>query len=678
MSRWRSLFLSPPLLKPDNLSCCRLSGADTTWECGSIRDYLYDTTSANPKSPPIGMRSAVPLGGLGTGTFELRGDGSFADWQIENQGPALATNGQQNSKLPTIQGALLGLRVGDGFATTLQTHPGAGLPAAEALTYSGAYPFSRHALNDSRQPAGVSAEVYSFSAVKMHDENASALPAVAFTLVLENKGDTAVNASFLLTLPLAATASTSRRDTGNIIGKTIPSARSAEVCLKACTNWNLKKLATDPACTYWDLDMQQAPVVPAVPAEKAITMVDHDCSGGDIFQAGRAHGYTEMSQCSALCKATKGCRGFVWDTIQSEVGSQCHGKKGEFCCLMKTVCDRFKPKKGDIAVSLGHPEIPAVPPKPGPGCILHSGAPSVQQFRPDASDASSGVNGVWSQTAGGTATAGPTLVHTRANIYALNSSTLDPASAVGEYSLLAANGADTVSVSSGDTARTIFADFAKDGTLDDGVATAASSGAIAASAMIPPGTTKSLTLVFSWRFPDRNYVGEELGNFYSEIYSSSSLAAEAMASRVSEIASEGAAFNRLFTNSSYPAWFQDFLINSLATQPKMGIWVTKQCPKCGPLLTNGRLPGSTANGRYRTCKQAFPINSTIKTPLPVSCQKHTVYLYGSYDGRGMHMWETAVVDEAFSGCDLDPVHVSDYHQIPYATFYPSLTKNVRK
>ena len=72
-------------------------------------------------------------------------------------------------------------------------------------------------------------------------------------------------------------------------------------------------------------------------------------------------------------------------------------------------------------------------------------------------------------------------------------------------------------------------------------------------------------------------------------------------------------------------WFQDFLINSLATQPKMGIWVTKQCPKCyqhgGANLTNGRLPGTTANGRYRTY-------------------------------------------EAFSGCDLDPVHVSDYHQIP--------------
>jgi hypothetical protein len=32
--------------------------------------------------------------------------------------------------------------------------------------------------------------------------------------------------------------------------------------------------------------------------------------------------------------------------------------------------------------------------------------------------------------------------------------------------------------------------------------------------------------------------------------------------------------------------------------------------------------------------------------------------------------------EAFSGCDLDPVHVSDYHQVPYATLFPALTKNV--
>ena len=118
-------------------------------------------------------------------------------------------------------------------------------------------------------------------------------------------------------------------------------------------------------------------------------------------------------------------------------------------------------------------------------------------------------------------------------------------------------------------------------------------------------------------------VGEELGNFYGQIYNSSTHAATLMASQVVQLASSSAALNRVITNSSYPRWFQDFLLNSLATQPKMGIWVTRQCPahsasghQCGaPQLQNGNLPGTTANGRYRTY-------------------------------------------EAFSGCDLDPVHVS--------------------
>ena len=77
-------------------------------------------------------------------------------------------------------------------------------------------------------------------------------------------------------------------------------------------------------------------------------------------------------------------------------------------------------------------------------------------------------------------------------------------------------------------------------------------GAIAAEVSVPAGATKSVTLVFGWRIPNRNYVGEELGNFYSNIWSSSTAAAEEMATRTEAIAAEGAAFNKLFTNSSYP------------------------------------------------------------------------------------------------------------------------------
>lgn len=35
----------------------------TTWECGSVRDYLFDTTAGrqSPRVPPVGMRSALLL-----------------------------------------------------------------------------------------------------------------------------------------------------------------------------------------------------------------------------------------------------------------------------------------------------------------------------------------------------------------------------------------------------------------------------------------------------------------------------------------------------------------------------------------------------------------------------------------------------------------------------------------
>jgi hypothetical protein len=67
--------------------------------------------------------------------------------------------------------------------------------------------------------------------------------------------------------------------------------------------------------------------------------------------------------------------------------------------------------------------------------------------------------------------------------------------------------------------------------------------------------------------------------------------------RLADTVTKGAAFLKLFTNSSYPLWLSDFLINSLATQPKMSVWVAKQHY---PDLVNGALPGGTANGRYRT------------------------------------------------------------------------------
>ena len=50
--------------------------------------YLYQVAAGALQAPPSGMRSAVPLGGLGTGTVELRADGGLRDWLIFNNSPA--------------------------------------------------------------------------------------------------------------------------------------------------------------------------------------------------------------------------------------------------------------------------------------------------------------------------------------------------------------------------------------------------------------------------------------------------------------------------------------------------------------------------------------------------------------------------------------------------------------
>ena len=55
--------------------------------------------------PPAGMRSAPPLGGLATGTVELRADGSLRAWTIENASHA------GSAKMSQLDLAVLGVRV---------------------------------------------------------------------------------------------------------------------------------------------------------------------------------------------------------------------------------------------------------------------------------------------------------------------------------------------------------------------------------------------------------------------------------------------------------------------------------------------------------------------------------------------------------------------------------------
>ncbi len=132
--------------------------------------------------------------------------------------------------------------------------------------------------------------------------------------------------------------------------------------------------------------------------------------------------------------------------------------------------------------------------------------------------------------------------------------------------------------------------------------------------------------------PERDYAGDALGNYYSELYRSSISVAQAFSGKNKLLAAarNAAALNLLISNTSLPTVFKSFLVNSLATQTKNSVWVREQTATSK--LRNGHLPGGTANGRFRT-----------------------------YEG--------------LPGCDLDPIHVSDYHMQPYLMFFPNTIKN---
>ena len=159
--------------------------------------YLFEIRDGEPIAPPSGMRSAVPLGGLGAGTVELRADGSLRDWNIFNNSPA---GGGEKVQLDD---ALFGLRVGseDRPARTwaLRTHPPRFLPAIEQIEYAGAFPVSRLRFADPDLPIGVT--LYAYSEFRVRDAERSATPIVLFSFVLENPLDRPIDVSLMFALP---------------------------------------------------------------------------------------------------------------------------------------------------------------------------------------------------------------------------------------------------------------------------------------------------------------------------------------------------------------------------------------------------------------------------------------------------------------------------------------------
>ncbi len=217
----------------------------------------------------------------GSGSFELRGDGTFADWMVENQGTALAANADQNSKVPFKDEAFIGLYAashggsGAKYAAAVRTaaapigsEGGGGIPNAAGLAYSGAHPFSRLAVADPALAPLLNATLFAYSQFKLGDANASGTPAAVFTVVLTNpSASDAVDAAVLLSLPLGGAANTDRplsSDARHQLLATLNNTASSSACAAACAAY------AGGACVWWRYSGDGVPPVPAQVGRSAL------------------------------------------------------------------------------------------------------------------------------------------------------------------------------------------------------------------------------------------------------------------------------------------------------------------------------------------------------------------------------------------------------------------------
>ena len=159
-------------------------------------------------------RVAMPIGGIGTGTVSLGGRGDLRDWEIMNRpakgfiprlgnaqtvGPFLALYARAEGSAPVARllegpGPLGGIEGSHG-ATTPNEH----LPRFKAARFAAAYPFARVLLADPDLPLEV--ELRAFNPLVPPDADISGIPIAAFTIVLVNRGQTAVAASAAMCIP---------------------------------------------------------------------------------------------------------------------------------------------------------------------------------------------------------------------------------------------------------------------------------------------------------------------------------------------------------------------------------------------------------------------------------------------------------------------------------------------
>ncbi len=137
---------------------------------------------------PLGM----PIGGIGTSTFEIGRDGAFKNNRLQN---GWTTSLPQRPK-GIDDGSFISVCVsrenGQGIGRIMQLDAPGGLPGLPGLKYTGRFPFVDLDYDDPQFPAAVRLEVFSpFIPLNSDD---SSLPIAFFTVKIHNPGDKPIRA----------------------------------------------------------------------------------------------------------------------------------------------------------------------------------------------------------------------------------------------------------------------------------------------------------------------------------------------------------------------------------------------------------------------------------------------------------------------------------------------------
>lgn len=208
------------------------------------RTYPYN-------NPPSGLRSAVPLGGITTGSIELRGDGTFHEWTVENQSPAGA------AKFGVVDEALLAIRLknlqtNETNTRLIRTHPNHNFNGIDTIRYQGSYPVSKLELIDDTLIANI--DLYAYSILKPGDLNRSMTPAIILSLNVQNYNDYPIAIDFMYSAPLSVQMDQVRLSKHIIKQETIDTyADCISLCDQnnLCASWNWQVVNNQNQCTLY-------------------------------------------------------------------------------------------------------------------------------------------------------------------------------------------------------------------------------------------------------------------------------------------------------------------------------------------------------------------------------------------------------------------------------------------